>query len=234
MIHNVLMRDLMMTHNSYEVHMSGLKASMGASTFCIAFHQAINAVAWCSSAQRALIVADWPAGLLRINSAHAEYGNSSNEHFVYCGLCVRMGVHVGPVHRIMDPKTHRVEYVGLAVKGAMAIAHVSSGGQVLVSPDVKAELADLPDEIGWMCPLWIQHMGRYAHLHGPSASVHAAQHRRGHLHGQVEWWQQHHLCNGHWRPMRVHWRQVPQRPHSLPAGQSFQHQVHAHREPLPG
>ncbi|ELR18280.1 protein kinase domain containing protein [Acanthamoeba castellanii str. Neff] len=154
MIHNVLMRDLMATHNGYEVHMSGLKASMGAGTFCVAFRQAIGAVAWCSSAQRALVVADWPAGLLRINGAHAEYGNSSDEHFVYRGLRVRMGVHVGPVRRIMDPKTRRVEYIG-----SQAIAHVSSGGQVLVSPDVKAELTDLPDEIGRMRPLRIQHMG---------------------------------------------------------------------------
>ncbi|ELR13804.1 serine/threonine kinase [Acanthamoeba castellanii str. Neff] len=159
MIHNVLMHNLMTTHNGYEVHMSGLKVSMGTGTFCIAFHQVIDAVAWCSSAQHALVVTDWPARLLCINGAHTKYGNLSNEHFVYCGLHVHMGVHVGLVCCIMDPKMCCVEYVGLAVKGAMAIVHMLSGGQVLVLPDVKAELADLPDEIGRMHPLWIQHMG---------------------------------------------------------------------------
>ncbi|ELR17014.1 Serine/threonine protein kinase [Acanthamoeba castellanii str. Neff] len=111
MIHNALMCNLMMTHNGYEVHMSGLKASMGTGTFCITFHQAIDTVAW------------W---LLCINSTHTKYGNLSNKHFVYHGLRVCMGVHIG---------------------------------LVLMSPNVKAELTDLPNEIGWMCPLWIQHMG---------------------------------------------------------------------------
>ncbi|ELR12594.1 serine/threonine kinase [Acanthamoeba castellanii str. Neff] len=159
MIHNVLMCDLMMTHNGYEVHMSGLKASMGASTFCVTFRQVIDAVAWCSTAQRALVAADWPAGLLCINGAHTEYGNSSNEHFVYCGLRVCMGVHVGPVRCIMDPKTRHAEYIGPVVKGAMAIAHMLSGSQVLMSPNIKAKLTNLPDEIGRMRPLQIQHMG---------------------------------------------------------------------------
>jgi hypothetical protein len=159
MIHNVLMCDLMMTHNGYEVHMSGLKASMGASTFCVTFHQVIDAVAWCSTAQCALVAADWPAGLLCINGAHTEYGNSSNEHFVYCGLRVCMGVHVGPVRCIMDPKTRHAEYIGPVVKGAMAIAHMLSGSQVLMSPNIKAKLTNLPDEIGRMRPLQIQHMG---------------------------------------------------------------------------
>lgn len=52
---------------------------------------------------------------------------------VYWGPRVRMGVHTGPVRRMMDPLTRRVDYAGPVVAAAARITALALGGHVVLS-----------------------------------------------------------------------------------------------------
>src|ERR1035441_4738608 len=84
----------------------GLEMRAEGDNFFVVFASAVDAVACCAAAQRALAGYDWPGG---------------------AAVRVRMGLHSG------EPSRHDDDYIGMDVHRAARIAATAHGGQVLMS-----------------------------------------------------------------------------------------------------
>ena len=118
----------------------GLEMRAEGDNFFVVFASAVDAVACCAAAQRALAGYDWPGGT---------------------AVRVRMGLHSG------EPSRHDDDYIGMDVHRAARIAATAHGGQVLMShvtwqlaqSGLLAELSVLGSELAALPP------GNYDH-HG--------------------------------------------------------------------
>jgi class 3 adenylate cyclase len=141
-LHNELLRALLVKHHGYEVRFSGGGGggkngnnaavgggNSGEGSFCVAFGDAARAVEWCMEAQQALLGVEWPEALVAHPGAAEEWGDV-DDRLIFKGLRVRMGVHFGEPRRLRDAVTRRVEYHGSVVNIAAHLTTITHGGQV--------------------------------------------------------------------------------------------------------
>lgn len=135
-LHDSTIRESLARHNGYEITTEG-------DAFHIAFHDAVDAVAFCLDVQTELTKCDWPKAILA--SQHA----SSSTDGAWRGLRVRMGVHTGcPDSVRKHDMTGRVCYAGLSVAMAEAIQAVCHGGQILVSAETLSQMDSMLTQLG--------------------------------------------------------------------------------------
>ena len=130
-LHDEILRQLIETHNGYEVKTEG-------DAFMLAFARPKDAARWCLSAQEALHDAAWPKGLLACDDAVDAGG--------FRGVRVRMGIHTGDPTCTPDPNTGRMDYFGRMVNRAARVSGAGHGGQLLLSEATWAALGE--DSLG--------------------------------------------------------------------------------------
>lgn len=122
--HDAVMRAALQRHGGYEVKTEG-------DAFMVAFADAAKALDFCLDVQTSLHEHPWSDELLALDEAREEDG--------FCGLRVRMGIHIGEP----EARAHNgiVDYFGPMVNRSARIAHAGHGGQVLISAEAwkKAE-----------------------------------------------------------------------------------------------
>eukprot|EP01063_Lacrimia_lanifica_P014788 TRINITY_DN2133_c0_g2_i2.p1 TRINITY_DN2133_c0_g2~~TRINITY_DN2133_c0_g2_i2.p1 ORF type:complete len:2057 (+),score=546.29 TRINITY_DN2133_c0_g2_i2:112-6282(+) len=143
-LHNDVMRQCIAKFGGYEVKTEG-------DAFMVSFSSIKNAVFFCCDAQRELVNAPWPAGLLDnfdpltdIKPARQGEGVGGN---LWRGLRMRMGIHTGCPTCLPDPVSGRMDYWGPMVNKSARISSVATGGQVVMSAGVYEQCkADLERE----------------------------------------------------------------------------------------
>ncbi|ALD61916.1 Ser/Thr kinase [Mollivirus sibericum] len=147
LIHNDIIRSSLQRHQGYEVvlhaakkrhsqgHGAALQVNGGEGSFCLAFQHADDALAWCADVQQALLAADWPEAILDHPGAEREFGDT-DDRTIYCGLRVRMGIHMGTPRTTRDKGTGLVFYSGSVVDTAGRITTMTHGGQIILSHEV--------------------------------------------------------------------------------------------------
>lgn len=146
-LHNDLLRGLLKEHNGYEVvsHLwDNVNRTNGMGSFCMAFQEPKDALAWCTAVQTELLELKWPAKLLEHPGAAEELANT-DDRVVFRGLRVRMGVHLGQPQMTRDPLTRRVQYHGPAVNDTGHLTALTHGGQVVMSRPVYERIRDRPE-----------------------------------------------------------------------------------------
>ncbi|KAJ7214460.1 hypothetical protein GGX14DRAFT_360142 [Mycena pura] len=130
-LHNNLLRRYLRQCGGYEVR------TEGDSFFC-AFPTVLAAVRWCLTIQVELLGVSWPQDILECADGRVVY--DEQEHLIYRGLSVRMGIHCGSPLCQRDPVTTRMDYFGLVVTRASRISSIAAGGQIMCSADVLSEI----------------------------------------------------------------------------------------------
>ncbi|KAF8064653.1 CYR1 [Scenedesmus sp. PABB004] len=144
--HNAVLRGLLGAHGGHEVRTDG-------DSFTLAFHDALDAVAYCIQAQEQLLEVPWPPRLLEhplaaparlgaacaasIAGGGAGAGLREQGPLVMAGLRVRMGINTGVPDDVFVHDLHDlVEYRGEAREYALAddLAGIAAGGQILLGP----------------------------------------------------------------------------------------------------
>ena len=145
-VHNACLRKCIAENRGYEVKTVG-------DSFVVAFHNVPDAAAFMLSAQHALLQQSWSEALLKLPNCESTlfnqdilYRQSSKSviasspiekaetpSWLWRGLRVRMGCHVGAVDREYCEVTGRVDYFGPAVNMAARIESLAHGGEILVS-----------------------------------------------------------------------------------------------------
>ena len=159
-LHNGCLRKCIRECNGYEVKTVG-------DSFVIAFQSVEDAAAFMISAQHALLHQPWSETLLSYPDCEpvietsakyieeptpqgqvepcpsiisaSEAAISANIRYLWCGLRVRMGCHVGEVDREYVDITGRVDYFGPPVNMAARVESMAHGGEILIS-ETCAEL----------------------------------------------------------------------------------------------
>jgi class 3 adenylate cyclase len=158
LLHNDVLRAALKRHHGYEsvtpAPSSSSQGGGGEGSFCMAFRQAADALAWCADVQRALLEVEWPTALLGHSGAGQETDAEDRSRLVFKGLRVRMGVHAGSPKVVRDPMTRRVDYVGPVVDAAARITAMTHGGQIVLSHAVY-------DKLGRTDAKRSQHLGKF-------------------------------------------------------------------------
>jgi class 3 adenylate cyclase len=130
-LHNEVLRALLIKHHGYEVRFSGKDnaGGNGDGSFCVAFADPLRALEWCMDVQKALLTVEWPEALLAHPGAAEEWGDVDDRP-IFKGLRVRMGLNYGEPRRLRDVVTRRVEYHGSVVNIAAHLTTITHGGQV--------------------------------------------------------------------------------------------------------
>eukprot|EP00899_Mesostigma_viride_P017695 jgi/Mesvir1/25927/Mv25943-RA.2 len=131
-IHHNVLRALLPKYYGYESDTEG-------DSFFLVFHNPTDALGWAMDVQRTLLFpatlfkeSDWPAELLSFGAGKEE--RSVDGTFLYRGLRVRMGIHIGMPESCTMHANGRQHYQGEVVEVTKAIQDAAaSGGQVLVS-----------------------------------------------------------------------------------------------------
>ena len=140
LLHNETLRAALKRHRGYEVVFIRDRNS-GEGSFCMAFQQTADALAWCCDVQQSLLKVEWPEALLDHPGAAEEWGDT-DDRVVFRGLRVRMGVHVGTPRVVRDAMTRRVEYIGPVVNAAARITAMTHGGQIVLSHVAHDKIKD--------------------------------------------------------------------------------------------
>lgn len=115
---------------SYEITTEG-------DSFILAFHEVVDAAAFCLAAQESLLYQAWPAELLDQPESCTivrESGVSGKSEVIYRGLRIRMGMHTGTPSSVMVSSSSRtVEYTGAHFATAKAVSDMGRGGQILLT-----------------------------------------------------------------------------------------------------
>ena len=127
-VHNVSLRALMIETNGYEVKTEG-------DAFMIAFENADDAARWCMQAQLILLSLNWDEHLLTLDVTKPR-DRSDGGGYMWRGLRVRMGIHVGVPLCQTDPTTGRMDYFGPVVNKAARVSGCGHGGETVVSRGV--------------------------------------------------------------------------------------------------
>ena len=148
-IHHNVIRRVIERHNAYEVKTIG-------DSFMAALSSADAAVMLANDIQEDLLHAEWPVELANLPSACTEFvkvrGESAAKR-VYCGLRVRIGIHLGKhsddvetgggeIQTKYDSVAKGYDYYGPAVNAAARIEALGFGGQTLMSSEVYTQLSD--------------------------------------------------------------------------------------------
>ncbi|KAK9863985.1 hypothetical protein WJX84_001650 [Apatococcus fuscideae] len=113
----------------------GYEVTTEGDSFTMAFHDPIDAVAWCMHVQQRLLKEEWPTRLGEhaaacIVTAGDLEDDPSNRQAIFNGLRVRMAVNTGVPSKIkMHHVTKQVEYEGCLLNDLDAIGSLPSGGQ---------------------------------------------------------------------------------------------------------
>ena len=126
-MHNSVIRDAIRTHQGYEVKTIG-------DAFMVAFETIEDGVKFGLAVQQDLHNCAWPSSLLRYPQA------ARDEHGVWGGLTVRIGVHAGELAVEMNPVTGRADYFGTTVNVAARTEAASAHGAVTLSEAVFDKL----------------------------------------------------------------------------------------------
>lgn len=126
-IHNEVARLIVKDCNGFEVKTIG-------DAFMVAFHQAVDAMRFCLTLQQELNEQEWPDELGECS--HAAVVEGEDGSFVYNGLRVRTGCHVGEVIKETNPVTGRADYRGPTVNIAARTEAQGRGGRVMITDDV--------------------------------------------------------------------------------------------------
>jgi hypothetical protein len=78
-LHNDALREALKRHRGYEVVFIRDRNS-GEGSFCMAFQQAADALAWCADVQQALLAVEWPEALLEHPGAAEEWGDTDDRY----------------------------------------------------------------------------------------------------------------------------------------------------------
>lgn len=127
-VHDYYMRTLLAEYNGYEITTEG-------DSLVLAFHEALDAAAFCLSVQEAFVHAPWPKALLDHPETCTVAGeNNEGPSLLYRGLRIRMAMHTGTPESIMFSVSSRtIEYTGSHFATAKRICDMCRGGQVLMS-----------------------------------------------------------------------------------------------------
>jgi class 3 adenylate cyclase len=79
LLHNETLRAALKRHRGYEVVFIRDRNS-GEGSFCMAFQQASDALAWCADVQQALLAVEWPEALLNHPGAAEEWGDTDDRY----------------------------------------------------------------------------------------------------------------------------------------------------------
>jgi hypothetical protein len=79
LMHNQVLRGALRRYRGYEVAFLRDRNS-GEGSFCMAFQQVTDALAWCSDVQRALLEVEWPEALLEHPGAAEEWGDTDDRY----------------------------------------------------------------------------------------------------------------------------------------------------------
>eukprot|EP00906_Rhabdomonas_costata_P000934 RCo001334 len=123
-VHNAVVRSLIARHSGYEVKTIG-------DSFFVAFSELLNAVRFATQLQLELLHVSWPESLLAERDGSRLLDDDGV--VLWCGLRVRVGIHVGSARVEVDPETLRADYFGPAVNFAARVESKALGGQVLLS-----------------------------------------------------------------------------------------------------
>ncbi|KAK9869016.1 hypothetical protein WJX84_000276 [Apatococcus fuscideae] len=144
--HDSTLRTLTGRYFGYEVTTEG-------DSFTMAFHDPIDAVAWCMHVQQRLLKEEWPMRLgehaaARIVTAGDLEDDPSNRQTIFNGLRVRMAVNTGVPSKIkIHHVTKQAEYQGHLLNELEAIGSLPSGGQVLISATTYQRICGRLDEL---------------------------------------------------------------------------------------
>eukprot|EP01012_Entosiphon_sulcatum_P003727 TRINITY_DN11299_c0_g1_i2.p1 TRINITY_DN11299_c0_g1~~TRINITY_DN11299_c0_g1_i2.p1 ORF type:complete len:931 (+),score=146.26 TRINITY_DN11299_c0_g1_i2:21-2813(+) len=131
-LHNAVMRQGIEQFRGYEVKTEG-------DAFMVSFQSPVDAVNWCLAMQTKLLEADWPQDVHKHPSANVE---QHGQGFLWRGLRVRMGCHIGSPTCEKDPKSGRMDYFGRMVNKAARVGGLGKGGQIVISDDVLRSIGD--------------------------------------------------------------------------------------------
>eukprot|EP01065_Artemidia_motanka_P038999 TRINITY_DN4783_c0_g2_i2.p1 TRINITY_DN4783_c0_g2~~TRINITY_DN4783_c0_g2_i2.p1 ORF type:complete len:706 (+),score=172.44 TRINITY_DN4783_c0_g2_i2:84-2120(+) len=140
-LHNDVMRACSKANRGYEVKTIG-------DAFFLAFAEPIDAVRFMLSVQQELAQQEWPEGLGRAAAAQPVPHPQSADKWLYNGLRVRMGCHVGNVITEVNPLTGRADYRGPTVNTAARVEGQGKGGLIAITSDVLDAVKISLDELG--------------------------------------------------------------------------------------
>jgi len=119
-VHEVCLRDNIIRFKGYEIMDEGDSLS-------IVFHDGLAGLNYCLSTQQDLMLLQWAEELY-------EHKSGSKQGKLYCGLRVRMAVHVGNGVKELNHSTNRLTYEGPVVnETAQLLKAVDAGGIVIAS-----------------------------------------------------------------------------------------------------
>ena len=107
------MRDGLAQHNGYEVLQQG-------DSFWLAFATLQDALGWALQLQSVLPTLKWPPHLVEHPDAAEGYDHEGT--LVWRGLRVKIGIHRGAATCRANPMGDRVQYYGIVVRTAAALA----------------------------------------------------------------------------------------------------------------
>ncbi|KAL3667292.1 hypothetical protein V7S43_007524 [Phytophthora oleae] len=134
-IHDDLLRQQLPRFRGYEITTAG-------DSFQLAFHCVRDAIGWCVSVQEKLLKVQWPAALLRYDSAARVYDIWAR--LLFNGLRVRMAIHDGDDRLVCSrhPTTGKMTYLGLSEMMAREMSEMGQGGQIVMSGSALAVYKD--------------------------------------------------------------------------------------------
>ncbi|KAJ9446944.1 hypothetical protein DIPPA_52611 [Diplonema papillatum] len=143
-VHNKILRACLIECNGYEVKTIG-------DSFMIAFAETINAARFGIKALEELFTSPWDASLLEQPDCAPAPG--------YCGVRIRIGMHVGPVETEVNALTQRSDYFGQTVKTASKLERAAIGGTVAVSDEMHAALCAVSDDLSCLGKVSVLSLG---------------------------------------------------------------------------
>lgn len=175
-IHDTIMRGLISKYVGYEVNTEG-------DSFTVAFHDALDAVAWALHVQEAMLEADWPEELLDQEKAGLVYSQKKDssipDQLLFRGLRVRIAINTGiPAAVQRHHVTDTLEYHGQVMDLAAAIGELPAGGQILLGPQTFHSVAPRLKELGELISANLTQMQGKRRMRSPKYDVKAASEMR--------------------------------------------------------
>eukprot|EP00756_Hemistasia_phaeocysticola_P028898 Hpha_TRINITY_DN16198_c2_g2::TRINITY_DN16198_c2_g2_i3::g.6317::m.6317 len=128
--HNGIIRKALKEHGGYEVK------TVGDAFFCV-FEDPEKAVRFSVQCQADLNEAEWPQELAESGLPQAAQLKDSTGKYIWNGVRIRIGVHMGPCEMEVNPTTQRADYFGPPVNTAARCEAAGVGGFVVISDAVR-------------------------------------------------------------------------------------------------
>ena len=132
--HNKVIRAEIHAWNGYEVKTQG-------DSFMVAFNDVTKAVCFCMQVQLRLMGCKWDPLLHDLPDAKRRTTRKNGKDiFIWNGLRVRMGLHVGSPICQIDVTSGRMDYFGPVVNQSARVQGIALGGMVSLTQEVKAAI----------------------------------------------------------------------------------------------